>query len=267
MNQFIKKLFGIISHICKSQNKIIEIISIYYNRQSKRNLCKNAMLLTDLTKYLKKTNSTGCSYADYWELYNYIREKKPSEILECGTGVSTIIMAHALLENERETGIVGRITSMEDIEKWYEAAIKILPEHLSKYVDLVHSVRIENYYSIYRGVCYKDVPKRPYDFVFIDGPGTKAPSDGDKTFDMDFINVVRNSDKTVSAIIDKRLSTCYVFQKIFGDDKVKYVPYKGLGYVKQCTKSDLKVVGLAKDFESCFKAFGKTKLHLTMIKK
>lgn len=29
---------------------------------------------------------------------------KPAEVLECGTGVSTLIIAHALMENEIESG-------------------------------------------------------------------------------------------------------------------------------------------------------------------
>ena len=77
-------------------------------------------------------------------------------------------------------------------------------------------------YSIFRGVGYENIPPRHYDFVFIDGPGVTAPSDGAKTFDFDFINIVRDAHKPVCALIDGRYSTCYVYQRVFGVDKVRF---------------------------------------------
>ena len=93
-------------------------------------------------------------------------------------------------------------------------------------------------YGYFRGVGYESVPDRDYDFVFIDGPGTSAPSDGHKSFNFDFLNVVKSSNKTVSGIIDKRLTTVFVMQKVFGKAKVKYNPRFRLGYIDSCSKDD-----------------------------
>ena len=69
----------------------------------------NTALWNALQDYLKATKSTGCGVSDYCALYYEIRKKKPIEVLECGTGVSTLVIAHALKENERETGCRGRV--------------------------------------------------------------------------------------------------------------------------------------------------------------
>ena len=98
----------------------------------------------------------------------------------------------------------------------------LVPRHLKKYIDFVLSEKVEYCYAIFRGVGYKDVPDRPYDFVFVDGPSTLALSDGTRSFDFNYINVVMKSTKPVFGIIDKRLGTSYVFQKIGGGKKRSY---------------------------------------------
>ena len=206
----------------KINKKIFSLTKSIYNHYGYRNLKKNKNLFETITGYLKLSESTGCSYYDYWILYNYIRNNRPKEILECGTGVSTIVMAYALMENVQEGYPAGRMTSMEDVEQWYQHARKLLPDRLNPYIDLIYSPKVEFSLSIFHGVGYRDLPARAYEFVFIDGPEATAPSDGNMSFDFDFINVVKNTDQPVFAIVDKRVSTCFVFQKIFGLDKVRF---------------------------------------------
>ena len=227
---------------------------------------KNSGLWDDLNEYIKKSKSTGCNFSDYWELYKFVRNKKPKEILECGTGVSTIVMAYALLENKKE-GYAGRITSLEENEEYYNMAKKLVPEKMKVCVEIVFSTRKEDYYSIFRGVRYSDVPDRPYDFVFVDGPNYVAPSDGMVTFDFDYIDIVRKADHPVYGIIDKRVSTCYVLQKIFGLDKIKYNSITHLGFLGPCTKYDLKQINHQTPsiaFSDSFKLFGNTELKLKL---
>ncbi len=200
----------------------------------------NGELWRELNNYTKCSPSSGCSYSDYWVLYKYIKEAKPKEVLECGTGVSTIVMAHAMSENEKENNIKGRITSMEDKEEYYHHVSNCLPDRLKKYVEIVCSPRVEHFYCLFRGVGYKNIPDRPYDFVFIDGPGTSATSDGAKTFDFDFINVVLRSEKPVYAMVDTRMSTCWAFKNIFKEGKVLYDYRYDLGFIGPCAKDDLR---------------------------
>lgn len=193
-----------------------------------------------LAGYLEKTNSTGCSFTDYWYLYETIRTGRHQQVLECGTGVSTIIIAIALKDNELEFSLRGRVTSMEEKEEWYTLAGRLLPPELQGYVDLRYSPKMEYTHSLFRGVGYADVPERPYTLVFIDGPGTIAPSDGTRTFNFDYINVVRRTSQPVLGLIDKRLSTCFVYSKIFGNKKMRYDEVRSLGIVGPCLPADIR---------------------------
>lgn len=189
-----------------------------------------------LQHYLVRTKSTGCSYIDYWHLYRQIKQYRPSEVLELGTGASTIVMAHALLENGG-----GRITSMEESEDWYRHAVDNLPSGLP--VELVLSETVEDTFSIFRGIRYRHVPARPYDFVFVDGPAYETTR-GEVTFDFDLIKVVSTSTTPVRAVIDKRVSTCFVLQRLL-PGKVRYVPHLGLAFIDGVTQKDLRTIDRA----------------------
>jgi len=233
---------------------------------ARRKLQRKAELWRLLADYLEKTRSTGCPYSDYWELYQAVRARKPREILECGTGTSTLVMAFALCENERE-GCPGRITSMEELDEYYRMARGLLPVSLQPYVELVHSPTVEDCYSLFRGVRYRDVPSRPYDFVFVDGPKPTAPSDGMTTFDYDFLHVLKHSDHEVYGLVDKRVSTCYVLQKVLGVDKVRYDSLLHLGFVGPCTRRDLKTIGTppSSSFTGATRVFGNAELRMRLV--
>ncbi|MDD5450332.1 MAG: hypothetical protein PHT49_00305 [Desulfovibrionales bacterium] len=228
------------------------------------NFKKNNELWEILNSYILASGSTGCGFGDYWTLYNFVRKNKPKEILECGTGISTIVIAYALIENEKE-GFRGSITSMESVEEYYNMAKILLPKFMMPYVDIIFSPVIEDYYSLFRGVRYKNIPNKKYDFVYVDGPSYIAPSDGTIAFDYDYLYIVKNSKTPVSAIIDKRVSTCYVLQKVFGTEKVRYNALKHLGFVDPCSKEDIlhfDEITPSDAFAESFKIFGNTTLTL-----
>jgi len=183
-----------------------------------------------VTKYMKKSGSTGCNKTDYATLYKNIRKHKFKEVLECGTGVSTIVIAYALYENMKETGIEGKVTSMESIQKYYDQSKKLLPKLLNPYVDILYSPIDSDYHTVFRGIKYKDVPDKQYDFCWIDGPSFKISTKlGRISFNFDFINAVRNSEGYVCGLVDGRYSTIYTLQLIFGVDKVKVYDSKSRG--------------------------------------
>jgi hypothetical protein len=217
-----------------------------------------------LAAYLEKTNSTGCSFTDYWYLYETIRQGRHQEVLECGTGVSTIIIAIALQDNEHDLSLPGRVTSMEEKEEWFTLAGRLLPAELQKYVDLRYSPKKEYTFSLFRGVGYADVPERPYTLVFVDGPGTIAPSDGTRTFNFDYINVVRRANVPVLGLIDKRLSTCFVYAKIFGNKKIRYDEVRSLGIVGPCLPTDIREPKKSSSaaFSGRLKTFGRTLIDM-----
>jgi predicted O-methyltransferase YrrM len=170
------------------KRKTISFIRKSLEKRAKKFLQSKIELWDELSDYAAKSSSIGCSYTDLAEIYKYIKEKKPKEILECGTGISTIVMALALKENGD-----GHITSMESEENYFEIAASLLPVSLSKYVEIIFSPVIEDSYSLFRGCRYKDIPlEKQYDFVFVDGPSYVAPSDGTITFNFDYLYILLN---------------------------------------------------------------------------
>ena len=245
----------------KIKTKILNYSRYIFELNSKNYLKQKFELWDELNNYLDRTSSTGCNYTDYAEIHKHVIKYKPKEILECGTGVSTIVLAHALKENNKG----GRITSLESEYKYLEQAQKLLPSKLSQYVEMIYSPVVEDSFSLFRGCRYRDIPSRKYDFIFVDGPSYVAPSDGTIAFDIDCLNIIKESIDPVYAIIDKRVSTCYVLQKVLGKEKVKYNPYKHLGYVGPCTKNDVKHFSATKPseaFNDSFKLMGKSLLKL-----
>ena len=229
-----------------------------------RQIRRQKTLWHELQQYLQKTESTGCSFGDYWVLYCTIRRLKPMEVLECGPGVSTLVIAQALMDNEKETGRLGRVTSMEEHEGWFSLAKNILPEAYRHVVELCLSGVCEDSFSLFRGVRYANVPERPYDFVFVDGPKYVSPLDGHRTFDFDFLHVLLRVEGPVAALIDKRVSTCFVLQQLLGR-AFTYNPVLHLGIVKPVTKEVLGNVESMLDsrhFEDSFKAITSTSLCL-----
>ncbi len=216
-----------------------KIINIY----AKKRLQK--MPIWDvLQTYSGKTHFPGKHFYKYLKLYTYVKKHKPLAILECGTGISSIVMAHALMENELKTGKTGTIKSMEENPGEYlEKARSIVPENLKKYLEIVQSPKVEDNIYYFTGVRYNEVPKMDYDFVFIDGPTTKSIHDGRELFDFDFIRLVLNSNKPISALVDNRRSSCLVYRQLFGRKKVKFNPISNIGRIKDCSKKNLRKLG------------------------
>jgi|SRR3989338_2214164 len=223
---------GIFKIISDLKNQFLEKRRNLLDREAEKILQKNDGLWKELVSYREHSTSTGCWYFDYVTLYNYIRRVRPKEVLECGTGVSTVVMAYAMMENGG-----GRITSMEENKDFYDVACGALSQtSLKKYVDIVFSSTVEDSHSIFRGMRYKDIPDRPYTFVFVDGPYPR------ELFDFDFVHVVKNSknNEQICGIIDMRHSTCYAMQEIFGPQKFRYDFVRDLGFIGPCSKNDVR---------------------------
>ncbi len=197
--------------------------------------------LCELMNAIEKNSSFNCwKYCSkLLRLYNLIRVKKFKEVLEFGSGISTIIIALALKLNEQESGIKGRLTSMEENNGAYFDFVKnTIPVDLNRYVDLISSPKVDDNYYFFHGVRYKDIPDRKFDFVLIDGPTTSCVSNGQKAFDLDFIRVLEKSHSPLDAMVDNRRTTCYVLKFILGK-KVKFNYFINLGFISSVSKSDI----------------------------
>lgn len=221
------------------RRRILIEIRRWYGKYAKFSLQRQPELWRELNEYTQKSSSTGCSMTDYFVLYKQIRTLKPVEVLECGTGISTLLIAHALIENEKETGKVGRVTSMEECLEWAAMAKELLPGIYRNNVEILVSPTVEDYYSIFRGMRYRDIPRREYDFVFIDGPNYRSPRDNQMTFDFDYLHILRNSKVPLAGLIDQRVSTVFVLQQLLGNEKVRYSSALGLCFLSRCSADDL----------------------------
>ena len=205
-------------------------------------LIKNNDTIQGYLEYYGRTSpSTGCSYTDYVLLYRYVKNHRPKEVLECGTGFSTVVIAQALKENEEAYGIRGRLVSMEENERYYQAALESMPPPLKHdpRLQIVLSPAVEDTYEFFRGVRYKEIPKRAYDFVFVDGPDLMInPARKPLTFDYDFVKLVQESGHPIGALVDTRVSTCFVYSLLF-PEKFRYDYLRKVGIVEPVTRKDL----------------------------
>lgn len=250
--------------INKAKIKILKYARKALRKYSIFQLKKNKLLWRELNVYRSNTGSTGCSWIDLWTLYRTVRIRKPKEILECGPGVSTLIMSLALMENGKE-GFPGRITAMEEDNKFLEMAYALQPDYLRSFVDFHHSPKREDYYYLFRGVRYSNVPNKAYDFVFIDGPTLDSTTDGQMTFDYDFINVAQRAIKPVYGIVDYRLTTSFVFQAIFGLEMVKFDAVRELAFVGPLNRDnlvDIDLEVLTANLLSGFHLIGNSRIRL-----
>jgi len=187
--------------------------------------------------YLEQSVSTGCDYVDYLALYNHVRKYKPQYVLELGTGVSTVVLAYALRENGG-----GKVVSMEDHEYYLDSAKKIFPSELSGFVEFHLSPSVEKTRDFFRGGGYQNIPKRDYEFVFVDGPNLLVSTDrGEEAefgFNFDFIEAVKLSSKPVSGLIDTRTTTSFVHHLLLGD-KFRYNYLQRQGVMLPTTAKDL----------------------------
>ena len=216
-----------------------------------------------IREYSTKSDVTGASMSDYLTLYNEVRSRKPREILEFGTGFSTVVLAHAALANAKEGAALARITSMEEDAGWTGKAKECLPADVAHFVEIIHSPKIDGVYKIFRGVQYKEIPQRPYDFVFSDGPQRTSPVTGDNLFDLDLIQIVRQSETPINAVVDDHFLTFYVLQKVFGTKLARYSTSHRLMFVGPVTKDDVRHFKKV-NFVNDFRFFGRTEFKIRM---
>ena len=96
---------------------------------------------------------------------------RPEEILESGTGASTLVLAVAVQKLQvSDANYRGRITSMESVDAWLEIARQNLPEKYRSTAELVHGTREKFEMGFFRGYIHANIPKRNYAFVLQDAP-------------------------------------------------------------------------------------------------
>lgn len=237
-----KKYINIHVQYLRLKKRIRAVIYRFLQKRAYKKLIQHHGLYDGLISFLKSfeqdKNPHGHAFkkaVDFWTLYTHIKKYRPKEVLECGAGVSTFVLAYAIAENGN-----GRVTSVDELGWWLEKVRESLPEFLKKHVELLLREKVEHRHSLFRGARYKDIPDRPYDWIYIDGPTTSLGEGADmqKTFDADFLEILARTKGTVRGLIDNRKTTCWVLHKVIG--KVQFDAVRNMGYILPCTARDLR---------------------------
>ncbi len=145
-----------------------------------------------------------------------------------------MVISYALMENENE-GNSGVLVSMEELPYYMEMSKSLLPDFLKRFVEFKQSDRIMCDYHIFTGTAYKDIPKRDYEL----GPYLKSIETNEETFNFDLLNIVKWNQANFLAILDRRLSSHFVYQLVFGRSRVRYNPIKDIVFLKDLRSVEL----------------------------
>ena len=120
----------------------------------------------------RPTHAYPPDFSDLWFLYKSVRGRKPTCILEFGSGCSTVILAQALWENERESlgKLRGQVYSVDADSCWADATVQYLPDHLRAICRISHSPLLEVECFGTPTFKHAKVPEVTPDFLYLDGP-------------------------------------------------------------------------------------------------
>ncbi len=122
---------------------------------------------------------------DLARIYDLIIKNKPFTILEFGVGYSTIVIAKALYENQKEfdkrkiseirNTKMFKVYSVDASKKWIEETNKNLPDYLKKFVEFNHSPVETKVINNQLCHVYKNIPNVNPEFIYLDGPHPLDP--------------------------------------------------------------------------------------------
>lgn len=160
--------------IKKIKNKIIKINNIiekdFYNNLQVNSYCNSLLQGILGTSYLPRTSMSLQPFALVFVL-NEILLNKRKRIIECGTGISTLLMARlARLHN-----IDLVIDTIDEDEEWLTIIYDLIEkEDLAKYVNFIHAPILSNdgtYWYDEQSINNK-LKNEKIDMILIDGPKT-----------------------------------------------------------------------------------------------
>lgn len=110
-------------------------------------------------------------FADLWFLYQVVRRRKPRRILEFGSGCSTVIMAQALWDNQRESSrSSGYLYSVDADPYWAEVTARSMPTRLQGFCEIWYSPLVEVTYLGTPAFRHAKIPDVAPDLLYLDGP-------------------------------------------------------------------------------------------------
>ena len=153
---------------------------------------------------------------DLMTIYRAVRKAKPQEVLELGSGQSTVFIALALSHNGS-----GHLWSVESEATWLEHSRKLIPPQLAGFVTFVPAgVEITHPYGV-PAWRYTDVPKRSWGFVLIDGPELGRGAD----VSSDLVDLFDDLTARATGVVDFRRLTMLLAKELLGSRiAIRYRP-------------------------------------------
>lgn len=145
-------------------------------------------------------------------LYNLVKKNDFRTILDLGTGVGLSAAAMALATK-------GTVDTIEQFKKCYDIALKITPENIKEKI-FFHLSKPEVFYTDqikYQPFSiYKELPKKDWDLIHIDGPGAWLENEFVITLpNGDLIRLLETMKLNTLVVIDGRRLTVQMLMKYF----------------------------------------------------
>ncbi len=167
-----------------------------------------------ISRMQSQTDSKGCSWRAYRQLHTAVRTRHPALVLECGAGITSAVIGHALCLNTQD-GKPGRAISLEQHESYFGQIRTALPPELGQFVQIIHSEVAEENCGGWTGLYYVAGEGLAPDFVFVDGP--TYPKRRERAFNADFLRVSRGSGCKVFGLLDGRPATLKALRELISD--------------------------------------------------
>lgn len=185
---------------------------------------------------MPRSASTGAEWPDYHLLHQYIQVRRPSRIIEFGSGVTTLVMAGAMAEAAAaDRAYDPRLFTLEDVPRFHENVKALVPDDLASRVTFLCSPRRETaWHESIWGFCYTQLPSGRFDFVFVDGPTEYRDADakrqGIKGANLDLLFLLeRDPGATADVVVDRRLNSLEAYQSVLPAGLVRYDPIQDVG--------------------------------------
>ena len=129
-------------------------------------------------------------YVDLARLHSLITNRKCLNVLELGSGFSSLVIAHALkINSDSSNGLLPNslrrrnpwhLDSVDESEDWLKITRSRIPANLESYITF-HCKKVSLGTFLDRAVTYyHDIPNHPYDLIYVDGPSQYAHEESDQ---------------------------------------------------------------------------------------
>ena len=182
-------------------------------------------LMEVLETGFRQSKSTGLKLHEIYSLYTVMLRRRPTNVLELGCGISTIVLGYAALRLIQQ-GFTCKVTSMEESQSYADNLSEWMPVILSGIVDvIVSSVETEIVADDWVSFFYANTPLKHYDLVFVDGPQYPKRV-GERTgFDGDVVRIVGRSGHPATVLIDGREETQAAVAELLSPSRIKTLRY------------------------------------------